>query len=597
MTVHGNPHVPPCLHDPRTRRIPFRPRRPRNPALAAVTLRTPSALLLLWPLLAALPAAAGPPTLNDVDAAPVIQLAPNFMKGTTADTRSQPLQFAVSASITADTRSGLWDEPEPGRARWRLRVASEGARSLSFEFEHLNLPAQAELWVFDRHGTDVQGPIPVAGDGSTWSPLVRGDEAIIEASMPATQRDAFAIVVAQAFHGFSDIASVRSFPLDPVSGTGNGGSGACNIDVACSQGSAWQAQARSTVMLMIAGTTLCSGTLISNARQDDRPLVLTANHCGVTNANVGSTIAYFNVQRSTCGSGAWGGLTQNLRGRTLLTNARTGSGSDFALIELASRPPASFSVWYSGVDISGSVPTAGAGIHHPSGDDKKFSRYTAPASAQSDVCIGTRCGLLLPTGFEIDAWAVNWTQGTTEGGSSGSGLWNQDGNLVGTLSGGFSQCASALGNNGGTDYYARLDTAWAQAGAGLLGASLKDVLDPANSRCLRIAGKNPGTAAPLDCSSGQTSTPPAPPVTGPATVNEGSRSGGGSMGLLLSPLLLAALWRRRNPSGLRRRQKHRLNELDEIGVVERRQLRQRVDIVEGGNLHPVRCGVPVAVEP
>lgn len=467
---------------------------------------------------------AAPPSLDQLDRAPLHTLQVAIEKSAGEAQAGAPLRFATEVPVTFGVQDGAWDSPASGVARWRLRVSSEGARSLSFRLQDLHLPPGAELWVFDRQGRDIQGPLQGDQQGTVWSPLVRGAEALIEANMPADQREAFSVAATQVFHGYRDLAG-RSWPLDPVSGSGNGASGACQIDVACSAAEAWQPQSRATVLLVIAGTTICSGTLVNNARQDDRPLILTANHCGITDANVDSTLAYFNVHRSACGSGAYGSLMQNLRGKSLLTRARAGIGADHALFELMDKPPADFNAYYAGYDISGAVPTSGAGTHHPSGDDKKFSRYTAPAYAASEVCIGTNCGLL-GDGFRIDAWSVIWAAGATEGGSSGSALWNQDGRLVGVLSGGHAQCVAAGINNGGVDYYARLDTVWTQPGAGLLGGpTLKQVLDPQNSGCPQVPGKAPGTANALNCTSTEAPStgepePEPEPVPEPAPAPE-----------------------------------------------------------------------------
>lgn len=520
-------------------------------------------LLLGLPLCAQ----AAPPSMDRLDSAPLHTLRTAIDKAASDRQFGAPLRFATEVPVTLGIGDGAWDSPAPGVARWRLRVSSDGARSLSFRLQDLHLPPGAELWVFDRQGRDIQGPLQGDRQGTVWTPLVRGHEALIEASMPESQREAFSVVTAQAFVGYRSLAG-RSWPLDPVSGTGNGASGACQIDVACSAAEAWQPQVQATVLLVIAGTTICSGTLVNNARQDDRPLILTANHCGVTDANVDSTLAYFNVHRSTCNGGSYGSLMQNLRGKSLLTRARAGSGADHALFELVDKPPPAFNVYYAGYDISGAVPTSGAGTHHPAGDDKKISRYTAPAYVTSDICIGSNCGLL-GDGFRINAWSVVWGQGATEGGSSGSALWNQDGSLVGVLSGGHAQCVAAGINNGGVDYYARLDTVWTEPGAGLLGGpSLKQVLDAQNSGCLQVPGKAPGAANALNCTSTETPSsgtpepepepepePPAPPPAPiptpipemPPDIDTGtSSSGGGSFGWsLLLPMFLFCLTRKR----------------------------------------------------
>lgn len=496
--------------------------------------------------LASLGANAAPPLFDHPDSPPLISLSPVAVQKQLELGNPGALDFAVAAPLAAAESDGAWDEPSPGLARWRLRIGSTGARSLSLQVRNLRLPPGAELWLYDRGGHDVQGPITTSSAGSAWLPLVRSDELQIEATMPAAARAGFGMRIEQAFHGFRDVAG-RSWPLDPSSGTGNGASGLCNLDVSCPAGDSWRSQVRAAVMITIAGTRLCSGTLVNNSAQDDRPLVLTANHCGITDQNVTSTIVYFNVQRSACAGGVWGSLFQNLRGKTLLSSARSGSKSDFALIELASRPPDSFDVYYSGFDARGAVPVSGVGIHHPSGDDKKISRFDAPASAANDVCIGSGCGSAQSTGFLVDAWAINWSQGTTEGGSSGSGLWNQGGDLVGSLSGGRSECVSLTQNNGGTDYYTRLDKAWSQVSAPTAsGAPLRAALDPAGTGCLRVAGKNPGPADPMDCTP---TSPVVPPNAAGGGSSDSGGGGGGSLDLTWLAMLGIALLVRRGTLG------------------------------------------------
>eukprot|EP00456_Euglypha_rotunda_P042562 TRINITY_DN3323_c0_g1_i12.p3 TRINITY_DN3323_c0_g1~~TRINITY_DN3323_c0_g1_i12.p3 ORF type:complete len:174 (-),score=28.35 TRINITY_DN3323_c0_g1_i12:276-797(-) len=141
-------------------------------------------------------------------------------------------------------------------------------------------------------------------------------------------------------------------------------------------------------------------------------------------------------------------------------------------------------------------------MHHPSGDDKKISVFSSSASTQTP-CLGVCTGG--GSGFSVQAWAVVWSQGTTEGGSSGSALWSSQHRVVGALSGGGAQCSgSGSSNNGGTDFFGRLDTAWAKTSAE--GGSLKAVLDADGKGCLSINGRNTGGSAALDCST--TVTPP-----------------------------------------------------------------------------------------
>lgn len=421
--------------------------------------------------------AAFAPDLDSVAGVPRLDLPAAEIANAVAAGKDQPRRFAVSHALYADTRNGIWDEPEPGVARWRLRARSDAATSVSFRLERLQLPADARLWVYGADGRDVQGPYDAADGGTLWTPLVRSAEAVIEARMPVAQRADFAVDVVEAFHGFRDPATAardKSFP------DSNGSSGSCNIDVVCSAADNWRDEVRSVTLLTVGNAIACTGTLVNNTAQNDRPLILTANHCEISPANVGSTIAYFNVERSACGSGSFGSVAQNIRGKTLLAWNKS---ADYAIFELQGTPPVSYDVHYAGWDIGTTPPTSGASIHHPNADDKKISLFTQPATTANNVNFGTFTA--------AKTWAVSWSQGVTEPGSSGGGLWNQNHRLVGTLSGGDSSCT----NPAGEDFYARLDYAWTATST--TGLTLKAVLDPGNSGSQTLDGKDPGAVVAL----------------------------------------------------------------------------------------------------
>jgi len=117
-------------------------------------------------------------------------------------------------------------------------------------------------------------------------------------------------------------------------------------------------------------------------------------------------------------------------------------------------------------------------IHHPSGDVKKIT--AGPAPTTMDSCIAT-------TTTANTHWMTGpYTQGTTEGGSSGSGLFAVAGSggiahhLIGTLSGGTAACSDAAPGqpNDGFDCYGKLSVAWNGASAS---SRLRDWLDPGHT--------------------------------------------------------------------------------------------------------------------
>jgi hypothetical protein len=135
------------------------------------------------------------------------------------------------------------------------------------------------------------------------------------------------------------------------------------------------------------------------------------------------------------------------------------SGSDFALIQLSSTPPASYNVEYAGWDNSGSTPSSAVGIHHPSGDVKK-------------ICFENNAPYQSSTGGAQVWWINQWELGVTEPGSSGSPLFDNNHRIIGQLYGGAAAC-SGSNNNGQYDFYGRFNVSWG------LGAS--SYLDPLNT--------------------------------------------------------------------------------------------------------------------
>ncbi|MCP4663978.1 MAG: hypothetical protein GY856_52010, partial [bacterium] len=151
------------------------------------------------------------------------------------------------------------------------------------------------------------------------------------------------------------------------------------------------------------------------------------------------------------------------------------AASDFLLVELAQPPDSDFNVYYSGWNVTGNVPQSAVGIHHPRLDEKAISFDDDPLTK---VNIGYG---------GVTHWQVgNWEDGTTEPGSSGSGLWDPaDGLVVGILTGGFASCTVI-----DADFYGMLSVAW--NGDGTPQGRLRDWLDPLDAGILVLDGRYMG---------------------------------------------------------------------------------------------------------
>jgi hypothetical protein len=116
-------------------------------------------------------------------------------------------------------------------------------------------------------------------------------------------------------------------------------------------------------------------------------------------------------------------------------------------MELNDTPPSgvTFAGWTTAEPGVGSETT---GIHHPSGDLKKISFGTVDGYSDYGG-----------SGNNSDANYIRmlWTiSGTTEGGSSGSAIFNPNREVVGTLTGGAAGCSGSQ-DNGEPDWYGRFD--------------------------------------------------------------------------------------------------------------------------------------------
>jgi lysyl endopeptidase len=479
------------------------------------------------------------PDLKQLDQLPLNVLSPDAGQQSIAKAALagvEPRRYAVAMPATLSLADGHWDQPDAHTARWRTRVYAAGAVSISFEFARFDLPASAQLWIYDSAGALVQGPYTAddrTPEGGLWTAIVSGESAVIELQVPAHQRAAVDLRIARVFYGF------RSF--DQTGGIAK--SGSCNIDVVCPLGDDWRDEIRAAALITIGNAFLCSGQLLNNTREDDDPLFITADHCGIGDADGGPASSvgfYWNFETSSCGGSRNGTLTQTQTGSTFLADDVS---SDFTLLRLNKTPNTAFDVYYAGWSARTTAPQSGVAIHHPSGDEKSISEYTRTAAAVDDVCIDSPACTR-----SVDTWEVTWNQGTTEQGSSGGGLWDQNHRLVGVLSGGSASCA----NPGAPDYFARFARAWtANASAD---GQLKAWLDPDNSGRLTLDGKNPGAATTPTPTPTPTASPTPTPTPTPTSMPTASptptpalsgSSGGGAMGSGLLVLTLAALARRR----------------------------------------------------
>lgn len=384
--------------------------------------------------------------------------------------RRSPVRIAVPANVLADPLShGTW-EIVPGGRIWRLRIQSAGATDLNLTFSTCWLPDGATLHISSEDEDYFQGPYTSRDNkehGQLWTPVVPGSRAVIELFVPSTATEEPRLLLSRINCGYRDMFRRRKDFSDAKD------LGGCSIDVACPEGNPWRNEIRSVAVYTVDGIYQCSGTLLNNVSNNFRNFFLTAAHCGVNSANAASVVVYWNFESPACGQRSGGSLSQNQNG-AIFRMAK--NDVDFTLIELDDIPNSSFHVYYAGWDRTNSAINGAVGIHHPNSDEKSLSFSTSPLT-NSDNCIGVG---------SLTHWSVLWNSGVTEGGSSGSGIWDPiTHRLIGVLSGGDSSCAFPQG----IDCYGKFSVAWASGNNS--STRLRDWLDPGNSGRTSISGREP----------------------------------------------------------------------------------------------------------
>ena len=346
-----------------------------------------------------------------------------------------PWRFGFNHAVDLrSSNSGTWTTLRNGDRVWRMAITCPGAFSINFRFNRYVIPEGGRVFVYNDAG-EWLGAFTAASAGGMKSmgvTQIAGERITIEYHEPLDVAGQGELAIDRVTHAYRDVfRTLKDF----------GDSESCNINVICPEGDPWRDQIRSVAIITTGGSGFCTGTLLNNCAQDSTPYFLTANHC--LDSDVENWVFRFNWDSPSCDPTENGPTNQTVANCVLLTSSTT---TDLAFLELSAKPPADYDVFYSGWDKSGATPDSVCGIHHPSGDIKKISLSQSPVG-QANIDLGTGAA---------DCWQVTvWDAGTTEPGSSGSGLWNQNKRLIGQLYGGAADCANSV-----DDYYGRLDVSW-----------------------------------------------------------------------------------------------------------------------------------------
>ncbi len=399
----------------------------------------------------------------DINQDEIIKLSPRKEKLQQVEKQATAMQFAylIETNISP-TNSGNW-HTIPGGKIWKAIIESDSAFSLNFTLEPFVLPLGAELYFYSADSNFVIGAITAANNRDFKKMAIQaipGDKVIVEYFLPEGIDFQNDFVITKVGHDFKN-----AFGLNEA--------GPCEVNINCPEGEDWQIEKRAVARILIANSFYCTGALINNTNQDGRAFFLTAAHCIHTFGDAENSVFYFNYESADC-EGNLLPLRQTISGSQLIATGKN-ENLDFSLLELTETPPIEYEPYYAGWNRTPSAPVNVVSIHHPDGDIKKISK-DYDQTIEGDF------------GYGYDAfshWQIQrWDVGTTEGGSSGSPLFNPEHLIVGDLTGGEADC-----NNPINDYYSRFDRAWNDYPEPLY--QLKVWLDPLSSDITKLEGYDP----------------------------------------------------------------------------------------------------------
>jgi len=386
--------------------------------------------------------------------------------------------------------SGSFTQLPGGETVWRFHLICKDAVAVMLYYNDFYIPEGGLLYIYSPDRTQLLGAYthqtrPSGGRYTTS--FIGGEELILEYVSSNTSAEKPRLSIGDIGYGYNRSALREFFNVTTRA------SESCEVNVNCEEGEAWQNEKNSVCRMITRGEKwnyYCTGSLMNNTAEDFKPLILSALHCGYDSEyKVFAAEQYleqwefqFNRERIECSNSSPSKPFYSMVGCQLLAATGLERGSEGMLLLLNDPIPDNYPVFYNGWDVRGIAAASGVGIHHPNGDYKKISTFDETAKSFTFITTGFTCET--NAHWNVLFKATSNGHGVTEGGSSGSPLYNENKLVIGTLSGGTSDCSFPRGWN----VYGKMSYHWDRYKTDA--STRMDVwLDPLNTGVKTLSGR------------------------------------------------------------------------------------------------------------
>ncbi len=366
------------------------------------------------------------------------------------DDRSVAYRFAYAHEVAWDmNNSGSWMNLANGDRLWILGISYDGAHSISVTLNQLQIPKGGRLYLYSEDHLDYIGPL-TEDDNRTDEitlPHVHGEKVFLEYYEPRSYRGEGSLTVSYVAGAYRDNVE-EAVPMQ-----------GCAQWLSDSPSGLSSSRASSAVMRVLVdhGQRYATAVMINNALNNAEPYAILPTQ--LLNENPASLVFQFGVNSMDCLAQQYECNLQSICGAEFLC---VDSEHSMALVRLSSSPKSDWDAYFAGWSISANLNELHYCIQHPKGLAKSYSRYEDGFMP------------LLQADVELIGLAGSGL-GQTYGGSLGSPLLDENGNVLGIFVGGNTRC----NNNGGFDRFVMLSDVW---------PTFRQFLDPLQSSADRIPG-------------------------------------------------------------------------------------------------------------